>query len=215
MGNPGVDCGRYTRGWGGECSPTGWSNGPTRLRRTPRESVSWGRGRPPVLLLGPQAGGWKPPPFCEGDGAPESPRDWGGGAEGRGGGAGPRVPAAGRAPLCSPAALAPVLTSFPFWLLRSERADVGESGKGGRAGAGGGDRGAEKPGRGLGWRPTGTAARDPRCPHPSEQVRARAPGDPAGFRTRDPLIPQYARALPQCALIAPFPASLQDFRRVT
>lgn len=77
------------------------------------------------------------------------------------------------------AALAPVLTSFPFWLLLSGRADVGGERKGREGpgvwrGGGGAYKGVRKSrGRARsgdvigGRRPTGTAAREPRCPHPS------------------------------------------------
>lgn len=59
--------------------------------------------------------------------------------------------APGRPALPKSAGLAPVLTSFPFWLLLSERADVGGSGKGGRARepGGGSTRGCGKAGEGT------------------------------------------------------------------
>lgn len=84
--------------------------------------------------------------------------------------------APGRPALPKSAGLASVLTSFPFWLLLSERADVGGSGKGGRAREpGGGEYKGVRKSRGGdsvgGWRRTGTAARDPRtAPTPSEQA---------------------------------------------
>lgn len=85
----------------------------------------------------------------------------------------------------------------------------GGSGKGGRARqpCGGVQGVAEKPGKGLGPG-TRSGAGDRReqrpgtraAPTPPEQVRARAPYDPAHCRTRDPLIPKMQKGpiLPLC-----------------
>lgn len=75
---------------------------------------------------------------------------------------------------CTPqsVALAPVLTSFPFWLLLSGGRGEGGSGKGGRAREPGGVQEgglAEKPGRGLGRGPETDKNRGPgpaRSPSP-------------------------------------------------
>lgn len=117
------------------------------------------------------------------------------------------------------AALAPVLTSFPFWLLLSGGHGEGGSGKGGRAREPGGVQEggiAEKPGRGREERP-GTRAQPRTLP---EQVRAghgrpcrsalasdpltRSAHGGRGFPAAAPL-PQPPRGTPTGSLLARLP----------
>ncbi|KAM6185080.1 tapasin [Rhynchocyon petersi] len=211
------------------------SEDPGREYRKPRSARIWNRMRllpapPPRGEAGTEGssenpewilarysrgfvvGGWgcriRFPPFFEGWGREPIPVESGSTRALRSQCRGPEL--LGPGPPCpalpESAALAPVLTSFPFWLLLSERADAGGSGKGGRAwepGGGGCRGGAEKPRRGFGLGPEtdgdserpGTRA----APAPPEQVRARAPWIMSVPRTPDPLSPQTPLAfLPAC-----------------
>lgn len=116
------------------------------------------------------------------------------------------------------AALAPVLTSFPFWLLLSGRADVGGERKGRegpgvwRGGGGGVQGGAEKPGTGSvrgrdrGPETDGNGSSGAALPPP---VLSRSEPEPPGTPPEPVLLtPVHTTPGPVCPCsVAPHPAS--------
>lgn len=176
--NPEWISGRYARGWGGVCNPAGGVTGSFHAKtRTAGVSVVWGEGNVKFSCPPPELGTRIFIPIQSGRRGLQDPRVSGAGGQRSWGpgllGPGPWP----RGVQHSPSPWAWLLSSLPSLFgscSRSGRTLGGAERAGGPGSLAGGYKGVRKSRGGDsvgGWRPTGTAARDPRAaPTPPEQA---------------------------------------------